>query len=111
MGGNRWRTGQAHAPALPPARQARLKVMINPFLRRATEYVRDDASFLAIVSPSPLTTFLAKNKYKDDMFELTVRTIGAPGCGNTLLPTLDESKMVGASTREPHTPNNHPTAS
>ena len=32
--------------------------MANPFLRRATEYIRDEASFLGIVSPAPLTTFL-----------------------------------------------------
>lgn len=70
--------------------------MANPFLRRATEYVRDDASFLSIVSPSPLTTFLAKNKHKDDMFEVPVRIIGSPGSGKTMLATLAEFKMVEA---------------
>ncbi|WP_299143886.1 hypothetical protein [uncultured Tateyamaria sp.] len=68
--------------------------MANPFLRRATEYVRNDASFLALVSPTPLTTFLAKNKHKDDMFEVPVRIIGAPGSGKTMLATLAEFKMV-----------------
>jgi hypothetical protein len=29
----------------------------SAFLRRATEYVRDDESFLSIVSPTPLTIF------------------------------------------------------
>mgnify|MGYP000937086847 CR=1 FL=1 len=32
------------------------EAMANPFLRRATEYVREDESFLSIVSPAPLTT-------------------------------------------------------
>ncbi|HYD64163.1 hypothetical protein [Azospirillum sp.] len=68
--------------------------MANPFLRRATEYVRDDESFLSIVSPAPLTTFLATNKHKDDMFEVPVRIIGAPGSGKTMLATLAEFKMV-----------------
>ena len=36
--------------------------MSNPFLRRATEYIRDDSAFLAIVSPEPLTAFVAKHK-------------------------------------------------
>jgi len=70
--------------------------MANPFLRRATEYVREDASFLSIVSPAPLTTFLAVSSNKDDMFEVPVRIIGAPGSGKTMLATLAEFKMVEA---------------
>jgi hypothetical protein len=70
--------------------------MANPFLRRATEYVREDESFLSIVSPAPLTTFLATNRHKDDMFEVPVRIIGAPGSGKTMLATLAEFKMVEA---------------
>ncbi len=68
--------------------------MANPFLRRATEYVREDESFLSIVSPAPLTTFLATNKHRDDMFEVPVRIIGAPGSGKTMLATLAEFRMV-----------------
>lgn len=68
--------------------------MANPFLRRATENVRDDESFLSIVSPTPLTTFLATNKHKDDMFEVPVRIIGAPGSGKTMLATLAEFRIV-----------------
>lgn len=68
--------------------------MANPFLRRATEYVREDASFLSIVSPAPLTTFLATTRNKDDMFEVPVRIIGAPGSGKTMLATLAEFRMV-----------------
>ncbi len=70
--------------------------MANPFLRRATEYVRDDASFLAIVSPAPLTTFLAKSRHKDEKFELPVRIIGEPGSGKTMLAKLAEFRMVDA---------------
>lgn len=74
--------------------------MANPFLRRATEYVRDDASFMAIVSPAPLTTFLAKHPNKDELFELPVRIIGAPGSGKTMLAKLAEFKMVEAILRD-----------
>lgn len=74
--------------------------MANPFLRRATEYVREDESFLSIVSPAPLTTFLATNRNKDDMFEVPVRIIGAPGSGKTMLATLAEFRMVETILRD-----------
>ena len=32
--------------------------MVNPFLKRATEYYRDEEAFLAIVSPEPVSYFL-----------------------------------------------------
>ena len=70
--------------------------MVNPFLRRATEYVRDDSSFLSIVSPAPLTTFLAKSPHKEEMFEVPVRIIGEPGSGKTMLARLAEFNMVEA---------------
>lgn len=74
--------------------------MANPFLRRATEYVRDDVSFMAIVSPAPLTTFLARHPNKDELFELPVRIIGEPGSGKTMLAKLAEFKMVEAILRD-----------
>src|SRR5216684_3639947 len=85
--------------------------MANPFLRRATEYVRDEASFLAIVSPAPLTTFLAKNEHKDEMFDLPVRIIGEPGSGKTMLATLAEFKMVEAILRDLTSQTNRDLAS
>lgn len=84
--------------------------MANPFLRRATEYVRDDASFLSIVSPTPLTTFLAKNRHKDDMFEVPVRIIGAPGSGKTMLASLAEFRMVEAVLKDLTNPTNRTLA-
>ena len=74
--------------------------MVNPFLRRATEYVRDDDSFLSIVSPAPLTTFLTKSRYKQEMFEVPVRIIGEPGSGKTMLAKLAEFSMVEAIVRD-----------
>jgi len=84
--------------------------MANPFLRRATEYVREDESFLSIVSPAPLTTFLATNKHKDDMFEVPVRIIGAPGSGKTMLATLAEFKMVETILKDGSNPTNRTLA-
>jgi hypothetical protein len=84
--------------------------MANPFLRRATEYVRDDESFLSIVSPAPLTTFLATSRSKDDMFEVPVRIIGAPGSGKTMLATLAEFRMVEAILKDETNPTNRTLA-
>ena len=88
-----------------------MTIMANPFLRRATEYVRDDASFLALVSPAPLTTFLAKNEHRDDMFEVPVRIIGPPGSGKTMLATLAEFKMVEIILKDPTNQTNRGLAS
>ena len=74
--------------------------MANPFLRRATEYIRDDTTFLEIVSPAPLTTFLAKHPRKQDLFELPVRILGAPGSGKTMLAMLAEFRLVETILRD-----------
>lgn len=68
--------------------------MANPFLRRATEYIRDDTAFLAVVSPQPLTTFLTRHPRRDDLFNVPVRILGAPGSGKTMLATLAEFRLV-----------------
>lgn len=75
--------------------------MANPFFRRATEYVRDPASFLAIVSPAPLTALLARHPHKDELFDVPVRVIGAPGSGKTMLATLVEFRLVETIVRDP----------
>lgn len=84
--------------------------MANPFLRRATEYVRDDASFLAIVSPAPLTAFLVKSQHKEEMFEKPVRLIGEPGSGKTMLAKLAEFRMADTIARDTSTSTNRDLA-
>lgn len=74
--------------------------MANPFLRRATEYIRDDAAFLAVVSPQPLTTFLARHPRRDDLFDVPVRILGSPGSGKTMLATLAEFRLVETILRD-----------
>lgn len=74
--------------------------MANPFFRRATEFIRDDESFLAIVSPAPLTRFLTKHVRLDDLFSLPVRIIGEPGSGKTMLATLAEFRLVEEIARD-----------
>lgn len=74
--------------------------MANPFLRRATEFIRDDSEFLSIVSPEPLTAFLAHHPKKEMFFDLPVRVIGTPGSGKTMMATLVEYRLVEAILRD-----------
>ncbi|KSB91120.1 hypothetical protein AS593_06040 [Caulobacter vibrioides] len=84
--------------------------MSNPFLRRATEYIRDDSAFLAIVSPEPLTAFLARHKKKDALFDMPVRLIGTPGSGKTMMATLVEYRLLETILRDQSNPNNRALA-
>ena len=84
--------------------------MANPFLRRATEYIRDPAAFLSVVSPSPLTTFLAESHHRNELFSHPVRIIGSPGTGKTMLATLAEFKMVETILRDITNSSNKPLA-
>lgn len=64
--------------------------MENPFLRRATEFLRDDEAFLAIVSPEPVTYFLGGPGQRGTLYDRLVLLRGAPGCGKTTLARLFE---------------------
>jgi hypothetical protein len=74
--------------------------MANPFLRRATEFIRDDSEFLSIVSPEPLLTFVAKHSRRDDLFDVPVRVIGSPGSGKTMMASLVDFRLVEIVLRE-----------
>lgn len=80
--------------------------MSNPFLRRATEYIRDDFAFLSIVSPEPLTAFVAKHKKRPLLFQQTVRVIGTPGSGKTMMASLVEFRLVENVLRDQNNENN-----
>ncbi|HEX8513648.1 MAG TPA: hypothetical protein VF688_11155 [Allosphingosinicella sp.] len=85
--------------------------MTNPFLRRATEYIRDDSAFLSIVSPEPLTTFIAPHAKKGLLFDLPVRVIGTPGSGKTMMAMLAEFRLVESIMRNQHREGNRALAS
>lgn len=80
--------------------------MSNPFLRRATEYIRDDSAFLSIVSAEPLTAFVARHKKRPLLFQQTVRVIGTPGSGKTMMASLVEFRLVEAVLRDQNNENN-----
>lgn len=62
--------------------------MANPFEKRATEYLRDDEAFLAVVTPEPLTTFLQKHAKEGRLYDRLAIIIGTPGSGKTTLARL-----------------------
>lgn len=85
--------------------------MTNPFIRRATEFIRDDLAFLAIVSPELLTAFVANHPKKSTLFELPVRVIGSPGSGKTMMASLVEYRRVEAILRDQSSAGNRVLAS
>ena len=62
--------------------------MANPFEKRATEYLRDDEAFLAVVTPEPLATFFQKPAEEGRLFDRLAMIIGTPGSGKTTLARL-----------------------
>lgn len=84
--------------------------MANPFLRRATEYIRDASAFLSIVSPEPLITFVGNNPDKARLFEMPVRVVGSPGSGKTMMASLVEFRMIEAIVRDQSSENSRTLA-
>ncbi len=62
--------------------------MANPFEKRATEYLRDDEAFLAVVTPEPLSTFFQKPAEEGKLYDRLAIIIGTPGSGKTTLARL-----------------------
>jgi hypothetical protein len=62
--------------------------MANPFEKRATEYLRDDEAFLAVVTPEPLATFFQKPAKEGRLYDRLTMIIGTPGSGKTTLARL-----------------------
>lgn len=62
--------------------------MANHFEKRATEYLREDEAFLAIVTPEPLATFFQKPAKEGRLYDRLAIIIGTPGSGKTTLARL-----------------------
>ena len=68
--------------------------MANPFEKRATEYLRADEAFLAIVTPEPVATFFEKPAKEERLYDRLTMIIGTPGSGKTTLARLFEFSTV-----------------
>lgn len=64
--------------------------MENPFRRRATEFLREDEAFLAVVTPEPIRYFLAEPGSEGRLYDRLVLLRGTPGSGKTTLARLFE---------------------
>lgn len=73
--------------------------MENPFLKRVTEFLRDDEAFLAIVSPEPVKLFLSKPGKRGVLYDRLVFVRGTPGSGKTTLARLFEYPTLDALLR------------
>ena len=73
--------------------------MDNPFLKRATEFLRDEEAFLAIVSPEPVKAFLARPGKGGQLYDRLVLLHGTPGSGKTTLARLFEYPTLSALLR------------
>lgn len=68
--------------------------MVNPFEKRATEYLREDEAFLAVVTPEPLTTFFKKPADEERLFDRLATIIGTPGSGKTTIARLFQYSTI-----------------
>lgn len=68
--------------------------MVNPFEKRATEYLRDDEAFLAVVTPEPLLTFFKKPAREGRLFDRLSFIVGTPGSGKTTLARLFQFQTI-----------------
>lgn len=68
--------------------------MANPFEKRATEYLREDEAFLAVVTPEPLTTFFKKPANQGRLYDRLTTIIGTPGSGKTTLARLFQYSTI-----------------
>ena len=62
--------------------------MANPFEKRASEYLREDEAFLAVVTPEPLIAFFQEPAQEGYLYDRLAMIIGTPGSGKTTLARL-----------------------
>lgn len=73
--------------------------MNNPFRKRATEFLRDEEAFLAVVSPEPVEYFLGEYAQSGELYDRLVMVRGTPGSGKTTLARLFEFPALSALLR------------
>jgi len=67
---------------------------MNPWHKRANEFIRDAGELLPLVSPQPIKNFFKKDPER--LFDRLVVVVGAPGSGKTTLARLLELRTLVA---------------
>lgn len=67
---------------------------MNPWHKRANEFIRDAAELLPLISPQPIKKFFKKDPER--LFDRLVVVVGAPGSGKTTLARLLELRTLVA---------------
>lgn len=74
--------------------------MENPFHKRATEYLRDEDAFLAIVSPDPVQHHLLRDPAgAASLYDRLLVMFGQPGSGKTTIAKVFEYPTLAALLR------------
>lgn len=73
--------------------------MANPFEKRATEYLRDSDTFLSIITPEPLRTFLERPAREGTLYDRLAIIVGTPGSGKTTIASVLQFHLVDAVRR------------
>lgn len=82
--------------------------MANPFEKRVTEYLRDDAAFLAMVTPEPLATFFQEYAKDGRLYDRLAMVIGTPGSGKTTIARLFQFTTLCTLLGSRHRTNRNP---
>ena len=73
--------------------------MTNPFEKRASEYFQDESSFLAVISPEPISLYLAPLARAGRLYDRLVLMHGAPGSGKTTMAQVFEYQRIAMMLR------------
>jgi hypothetical protein len=65
---------------------------MNPWHKRANEFIRDAGELLPLISPQPISKFFKKDAER--LFDRLVVVVGAPGSGKTTLARLLELRTL-----------------
>ncbi|HZR79009.1 MAG TPA: hypothetical protein VFA58_07350 [Chthoniobacterales bacterium] len=73
--------------------------MANPFTTRATEFLKSNEAFLALISPEPISFFLEPYARDDGLYRRLVSIQGQPGSGKTTIARLFEFSTLATLLR------------